>query len=174
MSYQQEWVELNKRTGEIQDLVKQVAVATGEGIVSPSELYERNNWGITTNAALCAALLKMKAQGYPISHEEILAERNKLNTRPSGNPGVYDDDIDDTTIVQKKPESIVSRPVIWFMNNGENQDIRLKAKEIREQALLDLYLEHVELTGETYFPQLQQLLESEWKFGFTGNDEYDD
>lgn len=174
MSFQQEWVGLNERTDEVRDLVKQVAKATGSGIFTAEELYERNNWGITTNAALCAALLKMKEQGYPMTHDEILSERNKRQSTPSGDPGVYENDIDDTTIVQKKPESIVTRQVLWFMNNGDTQEIRLRAKEQREKALLELYLEHVEMTGETYFPQLQQLLESEWRFGFSGNDEYDD
>ena len=174
MSFQQEWVGLSDRTEEVQDLVNQVAKVTGSGIFTAEELYERNNWGITTNAALCSALLKMKELGYPISHDEILSERNKRVSSPSGEPGIHEGDIDDTTIVQKKPESIVTRQVLWFINNGDNQEIRLKAKEQRERALLELYLEHVELTGETYFPQLQQLLESEWKFGFSGNDEYDD
>jgi hypothetical protein len=58
----------------------------------------------------------------------------------------------------------------WFIQNGETENIRLKAREYREKLLLDLYLEHVKQTGETYFPQLQQLLEAEWKFKFQGDD----
>lgn len=174
MNFQQEWVELSDRTEEVQNLISQVATVTGSGIFSAEELYERNNWGITTNAALYSALLKMREVGYPISHDEIMIERNKRMISPSGEPGIHEGEIDDTTIVQKRPESIVTRQVLWFMNNGDSQEIRLRAKEQRERALLELYLEHVELTGETYFPQLQQLLESEWKFGFSGNDGYDD
>jgi hypothetical protein len=64
----------------------------------------------------------------------------------------------------------VTRDLAWFIQNGENEEIRLKAEEYRERILMDLYLEHVKQTGETYFPQLQQLLEAEWKFKFQGDD----
>jgi hypothetical protein len=112
----------------------------------------------------------MRDSGILQNHQEILSERGTYTDPSTGNSGVQEEE-NDTIVIRRKPESIVTKNISWFIQNGETEEIRLKAKEYRERALLDLYLEHVKQTGETYFPQLQQLLEAEWKFKIHGNDE---
>jgi hypothetical protein len=163
MTDQQDWVDLDKRTEEIQELVLQVVDIVYQGKKKPNSVYIESNWGLTGNPILCSALLRMKTSGRILSHDQILSERGAYSKDPSGNSGVQED-IDDSINYRRKPESIITKDITWFIQNGETEEIRLRAREEREKALLDLYLEHIKQTGETYFPQLQQLLEAEWKF----------
>ena len=170
MTDQNEWIDLSKRTEEIQELVMQVSELAATGSTSPELLYREYNWGLTGNPVLCSALLKMRDSGTLYSHSEILAERGAYSADPSGSQGIQEEN-DDNISYRRRPESIVTRDLTWFIQNGDNEEIKLKAKEYREKALLDLYLEHVKQTGETYFPQLQQLLEAEWKFKIHSNED---
>ena len=166
MSQQQDWIRLEQRSEDVLEKVTRVTEILGEGIFSPEELYDRNNWGLTPNGALYNALLRMESQSMLMTHEQILIEHNQ-------GPSQYEatvHDLDDTTFVQRRPQSITARPISWFMNSGSSPEIRLRAKEERERVLLEFYMAHVAMTGETYFPQLHQLLEAEWRFGFSSED----
>jgi hypothetical protein len=170
MADQTTWIDLKDRTEEIQELVLQVGRLSSHTNTSSEHLYREYNWGLTGNPVLCSALLRMRDSGILQNHQEILSERGTYTDPSTGNSGVQEEE-NDTIVIRRKPESIVTKNISWFIQNGETEEIRLKAKEYRERALLDLYLEHVKQTGETYFPQLQQLLEAEWKFKIHGNDE---
>lgn len=170
MADQQQWLDLDERTEEIQELVMQVADIVYIGKKSPEDVYRDSNWGLTGNPVLCTALLQMKASGKVLSHDQILSSRGAYSKDSSGGSGIQED-IDDNINYRRRPESIVTKDITWFIQNGETEEIKLQAREYREKALLDLYLEHVKQTGETYFPQLQQLLEAEWKFRLHGNDD---
>ena len=170
MADQTTWIDLKDRTEEIQELVLQVGRLSSHTNTSSEHLYREYNWGLTGNPVLCSALLRMRDSGVLQNHQEILSERGTYTDPSTGNSGVQEEE-NDTIVIRRKPESIVTKNISWFIQNGETEEIRLKAKEYRERALLDLYLEHVKQTGETYFPQLQQLLEAEWKFKIHGNDE---
>jgi hypothetical protein len=170
MADQQPWIDLAERTEEIQELVMQVCELTPHANQSPELLYREYNWGLTGNPVLCSALLKMRDSGVLNSHRQILSERGAYSADASGTQGVQEE-IDDNINYRRKPESIVTKDLAWFIQNGENEEIKLRAKEYREKALLDLYLEHVKQSGETYFPQLQQLLEAEWKFRIHASDD---
>ena len=167
MSQQQDWVNLDQRSEDVRERVISVTEALGEGIFSPTDLYDRNNWGLTPNGALYNALLKMEANGVLMTHEQIQVEHNQGTSQYEST--VHD--LDDTTFVQRRPQSITARPIAWFMNSGSSPEIRLRAKEERERVLLEFYMAHVAMTGETYFPQLHQLLEAEWRFGFSSEDD---
>jgi hypothetical protein len=171
MADQTTWIDLKNRTEEIQELVSQVGKFSTQPNVSSEHLYREYNWGLTGNPVLCSALLRMRDTGTLQNHQEILSERGPYTDPSTGGAGVQEDDENDTVVIRRKQESIVTKDISWFIQNGETEDIRLKAKEYRERALLDLYLEHVKQTGETYFPQLQQLLEAEWKFKIHESDE---
>jgi hypothetical protein len=171
MPDQTTWVDLTDRTEEIQELVLQVGRFAKQTNISSEHLYREYNWGLTGNPVLCSALLRMRNTGVLQTHQEILSERGPYTDSSTGSSGVQEEDENDTIVIRRKQESIVTRDISWFIQNGETEEIRLKAKEYRERALLDLYLEHVKQTGETYFPQLQQLLEAEWKFKIHGNDD---
>jgi hypothetical protein len=170
MADQTTWIDLKDRTEEIQELVLQVGRLSSHTNTSSEHLYREYNWGLTGNPVLCSALLRMRDSGVLQNHQEILSERGTYTDPSTGNSGVQEEE-NDIIVIRRKPESIVTKNISWFIQNGETEEIRLKAKEYRERALLDLYLEHVKQTGETYFPQLQQLLEAEWKFKIHGNDE---
>jgi len=169
MKSQHEWVDLAERTEEVQELAMQVADIVTLGEKDAEFLYREYNWGLTPNTFLCSALIEMKTHGEIQSHEQIMSSRGTYTNDSSGDQGIQEE-IDDSFNYRRKPETIVTRDLAWFIQNGENEDVRLKAKEYRERLLMDLYLEHVKQTGETYFPQLQQLLEAEWKFKFQGED----
>jgi hypothetical protein len=170
MADQQHWIDLDERTEEIQELVMQVADLVYLGKRAPEIVYQDSNWGLTGNPILCSALLQMKTSGKVLSHDQILSERGAYSKDPSGSYGIQEE-IEDNINYRRKPESIITKDITWFIQNGETEEIRLRAREYREKALLDLYLEHVKQTGETYFPQLQQLLEAEWKFRLHGNED---
>lgn len=170
MADQQQWTDLKDRTEEIQELVMQVCELSSQSNKSPELLYREYNWGLTGNPVLCSALLKMRSSGELYNHQQILSERGSYSADTSGDHGIQEE-IDDNISYRRKPESITTKDITWFIQNGETEDVKLKAKEYREKALLDLFMEHVKQTGETYFPQLQQLLEAEWKFRIHANDE---
>lgn len=169
MTNQQEWIDLSKRTEEIQELVMQVVDMATMGTKEPELVYRECNWGLVQNTILCSSLLEMRRSGRLQNHMEIMAGRGTNSRDSSGSAGVQEDP-DDNINIRRRPQTVVTRDLSWFIQNGESDNIRLKAKEYREKLLLDLYLEHVKQTGETYFPQLQQLLEAEWKFKFQGDD----
>jgi len=169
MSTQHVWVDLSKRTEEIQELVMQVTDLTTMGEKNAEVLYRECNWGLVQNTILCSALLEMKKHQKLLSHQEIMAARGTNTKDSSGHSGVQEE-IDDNINIRRRPQTVVTRDLSWFIQNGETAEIRLKARECREKLLLDFYVEHVKFTGETYFPQLQQLLEAEWKFKFQGDD----
>lgn len=170
MADQHQWVDLSNRTEEIQELVMQVAELSTASNSSPELTYREYNWGLTGNPILCSALLKMRDTGVLCSHSQILSERGSYSADTSGGQGTQEEN-EANINYRRRPESIVTRDLAWFIQNGETEEIRLSAKEYREKALLDLYLEHVKQTGETYFPQLQQLLEAEWKFKIHSNED---
>ncbi len=169
MSTQHEWVNLSQRTEEIQELVLQIVDLGTTGATNPELVYRENNWGLVQNSILCSALLEMQRSGKLQNQSEIMASRG-TNTSDASGPSGVQEEIDDSTPVRRKQESVVTKDLKWYIQNGVNSEIRLIAKEYREKLLLDLYLEHVKQTGETYFPQLQQLLEAEWKFKYKGDD----
>jgi len=169
MSSQHEWIDLSQRTEEIQELVMQVVDLTTMGHKYPESVYRECNWGLVQNTILCSSLLEMRKSGRLQNHTEIMVGRGTNSRDASGSSGVQEE-IDDNINIRRRPQTVVTRDLSWFIQNGESDDVRLKAKEYREKLLLDLYLEHVKQSGETYFPQLQQLLEAEWKFKFQGDD----
>jgi len=169
MSPQHEWIDLSQRTEEIQELVMQLVELTTMGQTEPESVYREFNWGLVQNTILHSSLLEMRRSGRLQNHMEIMEGRGTNSRDPSGRSGAQED-IDDNISIRRRPQTVITRDLSWFIQNGESEDIRLKAKEYREKLLLDLYLEHVKQTGETYFPQLQQLLEAEWKFKFQGDD----
>lgn len=161
--------DLSSRTQEVIELVIQIADLTTRGEKEADLVYRDCNWGLVPNSMLYSALLEMREKGTLETHEQIMANRGSYTADSSGATGVQEDS-DDSFKVSIKSETIITKNLAWFIQNGANKDIKLKAKEVRERLLLDLYIEHVKETGETYFPQLQQLLESVWNFKFKGDD----
>ena len=164
-----DWQELSARTREVIELVIQISDLATRGEKEAEVVYRDCNWGLVPNSMLYSALLEMREKGTLETHDQIIANRRPYTADSSGATGIQENS-DDSFKVRIKPETIITKNLSWFIQNGENEDTRLKAREARERLLLDLYIEHVKETGETYFPQLQQLLESVWNFKFKGED----
>ena len=164
-----DWQELSARTREVIELVIQISDLATRVEKEAEVVYRDCNWGLVPNSMLYSALLEMREKGTLETHDQIIANRVAYTADSSGATGIQENS-DDSFKVRIKPETIITKNLSWFIQNGENEDTRLKAIEARERLLLDLYIEHVKETGETYFPQLQQLLESVWNFKFKGED----
>ncbi len=52
------------------------------------------------------------------------------------------------------------RSLRWLMFNGTNED-RSYSQQLYEEILIDLWKQHVFLTGDTYYPPLQNELYEE-------------
>ncbi|MDC3008605.1 hypothetical protein OA002_00485 [bacterium] len=158
------------RTQEIQNEILALLNIIGKDESELLEVYESLNWGSLSNSVFYSALLKMKKQEQLMSADQVLSFRNRIPNRPSGVPSTHEDieEVSETWVRRRQP--VITKDLIWFINNGETDEIRNKAREYRERVLLDLYTEHVRMTGETYFPELHRLLKAEWDFSFTGEE----
>ena len=132
-------------------------------------IYNQNNWGSLSNPVLYTALLKMSRDRELLSAEQILSERNRVPNPPAGPPSVHEEPEEVPEVWVRRRQPVIVKDVSWFINNGETKEIQTKAREYRERVLLDLYLEHVKMTGETYFPEMHRLLKAEWDFSYRDN-----
>lgn len=154
------------RTDEIKKLINLLIDATGSISAGAKSLYEKMEWGQLSNAVLYSALLQMKKEQVIYSAEDILSDRNRVPKPPSGRPSTAEEpeEVSETWIRRRQP--VITKDISWFINNGDTNEIKQHAREYRERVLLDLYMEHVKLTGETYFPEMHRLLKAEWDFSY--------
>ena len=129
-------------------------------------IYQENNWGSLSNSVLYSALLEMIDKSKIFTSDQILQDRNRVPQVPSSPPSTHEDteEVSETWIRRRQP--VITKDISWFIDNGDSEEIRMKAKEHRERILLDLYLEHIKMTGETYFPEMHILLKAEWDFSY--------
>lgn len=129
-------------------------------------IYQENNWGSLSNTVLYSALLEMIDKSKILTSHQILQDRNRVPQIPSSPPSTHEDteEVSETWIRRRQP--VITKDISWFIDNGDSEEIRMKAKEHRERILLDLYLEHIKMTGETYFPEMHRLLKAEWDFSY--------
>ena len=154
------------RTQEVQRSIKSLLEKIGRDENEIIIIYDQMNWGSLSNSVLYTALLEMENDLNIKSAEQILADR-RIVTRPgSREPGTDEDleELSETWVRRRQP--VITKDISWFINNGDSEEIKNKALKHRERMLLDLYLEHVKMTGETYFPELHRLLKAEWDFSY--------
>ena len=122
--------------------------------------------GCVTETVSTALLLEMKKRNEILTAQQILQDRNRVPQRPSSAPSTHEEpeEVSETWVRRRQP--VITKDISWFINNGDSEEIRAKAREHRERILLDLYLEHVKMTGETYFPEMHRLLKAEWDFSY--------
>ena len=158
------WINLEDRTAELRRTVSDVCSEIAGTINSPEEIYQDLGWGSLSNPVLMTALLEMKRNQELKNVSEILQTRPSIGRRETGSATVFEDPEEESETWMRRRQSVVTKDISWFINNGESKEIMLQAREYRERVLLDLYLEHVKMTGETYFPELHRLLKAEWDF----------
>jgi len=154
------------RTEEIKTTIKSLFQDLEIDELELPSLYLDNNWGSLSNTVLYSALLEMKRRKRIFNAQQILQDRNRVPKRPSNTPSTHEEpeEVSETWVRRRQP--VITKDISWFINNGDSEDIRAKALEHRERILLDLYLEHVKMTGETYFPEMHRLLKAEWDFSY--------
>lgn len=162
------WIELENRTTELKRAIAAVTEEVAGSLKTPEEIYHNLGWGSLSNPVLMTALLEMRRNSQLKDASEILKERPSIGRPETGKPSVFEDPEEESETWMRRRQSIVTKDISWFINNGETDEIKLKAREYRERVLLDLYLEHVKMTGETYFPELHRLLKAEWDFSSEG------
>lgn len=153
-----EWIPLSNRTTEIQQKVQEVFQAFADKSLFQSglDLYEDLEWGHLSQADLYRGLIESKRIKHCLNKEEMQALSPKPMTALE--PGKSEDGFDDTTIVELIPNDVEGKSLSWFAAHPPNPEIGIKASDIIDERILDLYVTHVNETGETYFPQLESQL----------------
>tara|TARA_Y100001954_G_C15704219_1_gene549468 strand:- start:152 stop:652 length:501 start_codon:yes stop_codon:yes gene_type:complete len=157
MSQSQSWKPLNQRTSEIKDKVKILyeELVDKQLIRSELDLYEEMEWGQLNDGLLYRALIESQRKGACVSSEEI----RKLSppSQETSSRGVEDYEEEGINVVQPMAEQI-GKPLKWFRANAPNSSIKNQAEDEFRIRLLNLYVAHVNKTGETYFPLLEEKL----------------
>ena len=66
--------------------------------------------------------------------------------------------------IELESPDVITRTLNWFKSAAPEKSIREKAKEEYEQRILALYVEHIESTGQTFYPEMQAILENQFDF----------
>ena len=157
MSQSQSWKPLNQRTSEIKDKVKILyeELVDKQLIKSELDLYEEMEWGQLNDGLLYRALIESQRKGACVSSEEI--RKLSPSSQETSSRGVEDYEQEGINVVQPMAEQI-GKPLKWFRANAPNSSIKNQAEDEFRIRLLNLYVAHVNKTGETYFPLLEEKL----------------
>jgi hypothetical protein len=153
------WISFSKRSPEVKLKTEEVfrSYANKELSGSAEELYDDMEWGKLVQADLYRGLVESGRQGRCLTADEMMALIP--TAAPTGiEVGAYEEDFDDTTVVELIPTDVEGKSLSWFVAHPPNPGIGAKASDILDQRILDLYVTHVNETGETYFPQLESQL----------------
>ena len=157
MSQSQSWKPLNQRTPEIKEKVKILyeELVDKQLIESELDLYEEMEWGHLNDGLLYRALIESQRKGTCVSGDEA----RKLSPRSpeTSSKGVEEYEEEGINVVQPMAEQI-GKPLKWFRANAPNSSIKNQAEDEFRIRLLNLYVAHVNKTGETYFPLLEEKL----------------
>lgn len=153
------WISFSKRSPEIKLKVEEIfrSYAIKELCSSAEELYDDMEWGKLNQADLYRGLVESSRRQKCLT----LNEMTSIIPPPVSTvvePGYSEDDFDDTTLVDLLPNDVEGKSLSWFVAHPPSQEIGRKASDIIDQRILDLYVTHVNETGETYFPQLESQL----------------
>lgn len=153
------WISFSKRTPEVKLKVEEVfrAYADKELCSSSEELYDDMEYGKLNQADLYRGLIESLRQKRCLSVDEMI---KIIPQKPSNaiETGHSEEEFDDTTRVELIPNDVEGKSLSWFVAHPPNKEIGITASDILDQRILDLYVTHVNETGETYFPQLESQL----------------
>lgn len=152
MNYEINWVPLDRRGESTAAKVLEVyeAYADKSEFSDCFVMYRHLNWGYLADPILFRGLIECRRLNKLMDAEQI----QSLMPQPPDPPD--DDQIHDDggVAVQLPPTLQVSRSLEWFMAQAPNQKIKDEAWDQYLIRLLDLYMAHVSLTGETYYPSV--------------------
>jgi hypothetical protein len=153
------WISFSKRSPEVKLKVEEIfrSYANKELCRSAEELYDDMEWGKLNQADLYRGLTESSRQRKCLTFNEM-TDIIPPPVSADIQPGYNEDDFDDTTLVDLVPNDVEGKSLSWFVAHPPSQEIGHKASDIIDQRILDLYVTHVNETGETYFPQLESQL----------------
>lgn len=163
MATNQEWTEYSKRSVDLRELIEKLIseVNKKEGTAYKADtVYADNGWGVYESAFLYKAVIQMIRE-QSIWNRDTITEKLPERAREFDEPNVFTDEGDE---IELESPDVITRSLNWFKSAAPEKDIRDNARDEYEQRLLALYVEHVELTGETFYPDLQSILENEYDF----------
>lgn len=153
------WISFSERSPEVKLKIEEIfrAHANKELCTSAEELYDDMEWGKLSQADLYRGLTESSRRQKCLTFSEMVsiippAVSNDVQ------PGYSEEEFDDTTLVDLVPNDVEGKSLSWFVAHPPSQEIGIKASDIIDQRILDLYVTHVNETGETYFPQLESQL----------------
>jgi hypothetical protein len=164
MSLTKEWVPFQDRTTEVKETAKNLVTAVNRKIRSEyiaERVYEDYGWGQLESSYLYRALMMMQRETRLFDKEEIV-DRIPIQTESQETEGsIFEDQGDE---VELPTPDRITRSLNWFRAASQEKAIRELARNEYEQRLLALFVEHVESTGETFYPEMQSILANEYDF----------
>jgi hypothetical protein len=164
MSLTKEWVPFEDRTTEVKEAAQALVAAFNRKTRSEyiaDRVYEDYSWGQLESSYLYKALMMMQRETRLFDKEEIM-DRIPIQNDSSENEGsVFEDQGDE---IELPTPDRITRSLNWFKAASQDKAIRELARNEYEQRLLALFVEHVESTGETFYPEMQSILANEYDF----------
>jgi len=164
MSLTKEWVPFEDRTTEVKEAAQALVAAVNRKTRSEyiaDRVYEDYSWGQLESSYLYKALMMMQRETRLFDKEEI-TDRIPIQNDSSENEGsVFEDQGDE---IELPTPDRITRSLNWFKAASQDKAIRELARNEYEQRLLALFVEHVESTGETFYPEMQSILANEYDF----------
>jgi hypothetical protein len=163
MTSQKSWTPLNQRTTETKDKVHELykQIADKQEFVTSQDVYDKYKWGFLSDGLLYRGLTESKRKNKFLTSDEIrdlsgnYSREDESKRERDNGPGIEID--------PDEPDEI-SQPLRWFRANAPNSKITKEAEDEFRIRLLQLYIAHVNRTGETYFPLLEEKLRNKADF----------
>ena len=164
MTIQNSWTVFQERSVDVQELarklVKEVNKANNTEY-SAETVYDDNDWGVFDSSYLYKALSQMMREKMVWDRDTVLERLPNPVAQEVPESSVFEDGGDE---IELESPDVITRSLNWFKSAAPEKAIRDKAKEEYEQCLLALYVEHIESTGQTFYPELQAILENQFDF----------
>ena len=164
MSLTKEWIPFEDRTTEVKEAAQALVAAVNRKTRSEyiaDRVYEDYSWGQLESSYLYKALMMMQRETRLFDKDEIM-DRIPIQNDSSENEGsVFEDQGDE---IELPTPDRITRSLNWFKAASQDKAIRELARNEYEQRLLALFVEHVESTGETFYPEMQSILANEYDF----------
>lgn len=164
MSLTKEWIPFEDRSTEVKEAATILIAAVNRKTKSefmPDRVYEDYNWGQLESSYLYKALMMMQRETRLFDKEEIVDRIPIQAESPESEASIFEDQGDD---IELPTPDRITRSLNWFRAASPDKAVRELAKNEYEQRLLALFVEHVESTGETFYPEMQSILANEYDF----------
>ena len=164
MSLTKEWIPFEDRTTEVKEAAQALVAAVNRKTRSEyiaDRVYEDYSWGQLESSYLYKALMMMQRETRLFDKDEIMDRIPIQNDSSESEGSVFEDQGDE---IELPTPDRITRSLNWFKAASQDKAIRELARNEYEQRLLALFVEHVESTGETFYPEMQSILANEYDF----------